>query len=69
MLSRKPLRLFGAAILGIMALLGTNAANALIDLDGDDTNGVTFAQETITSSLTGKDGATYYVVDGGTAKR
>ena len=33
MLSRKPLRLFGAAILGIMALLGTNAANAVINLD------------------------------------
>ena len=37
MLSRKPLRLFGAAILGIMALLGTNAANAVINLDTDMT--------------------------------
>ena len=65
MLSRKPLGVVGAAMLGIMALLGTNAANAVIDLDGDDTDGVTFAQETITSSLQGKDGTTYYVVDGG----
>ena len=63
MLSRKPFGVVGTAMLGIMALLGTNVANA-IDLD-TDMDGVTFAQETITSSLTGKDGATYYVVDGG----
>ena len=31
-------------------------------------DGVTFAQETITSSLTGKDGATYYVVVNGGAE-
>ena len=65
MLSRKPLGIVSVAILGIMALLGTNAANAVISLDGDDMGGVTFAQETITSSLEGRDGATYYVVDGG----
>ena len=55
----------GKAMLGIMALLVTNAANAVISLDGDDLGGVTYAQETITSSLEGRDGATYYVVDGG----
>ena len=38
----------GTAMLGIMALLGTNAANAVIDLDDDSTGGVTYAQETIT---------------------
>ena len=66
MLSRKPLGVIGAAMLGIMALLMTNAANAVIGLDGDDTGGVIFAQETITSSLEGRDGTTYYVVKGGT---
>ena len=65
MLSRKPLGVIGVAMLGIMALLGTNAANAVIDLDGEDTGAVTYAQETITETLQGKDGATYYVVDGG----
>ena len=36
MLSRKPLGVIGTAMLGIMALLGTNAANAVISLDGED---------------------------------
>ena len=54
----------GAATLGIMALLGTNAANAVINLD-DNMGAVIYAQETITSSLEGIDGATYYEVDGG----
>ena len=55
----------GAAMVGIMALLGANAANAVISLDGADTGGVTYAQETITSSSEGEDGTTYYLVDGG----
>ena len=65
MLSRKPLGVVGATMLGLMALLGTNAANAVIGLDGEDTGGVIYAQETITSSLEGRNGATYYVVNGG----
>ena len=65
MLSRKPLGVIGAAILGLMALLGTNVANAVIDLDGVDAGAVVYVQETITKTLQGRDGATYYVVDGG----
>ena len=65
MLSRKPLGVVGAVMLGITALLGTNAANAAISLDGEDMGGVTYAQETITQTLQGRDGVTHYVVDGG----
>jgi hypothetical protein len=62
MLSRKTLGVAGAAILGSMALLATNTANAQINLD-TDMGKVTFAKETVTLSRT-VDGETYYVVSG-----
>ena len=64
MSSRKPFGVVGATMLGIMALLGTNAANAILDLD-EDTGGVTYAKETLTGigSVTVA-GETYYMVSG-----
>ena len=49
MLSRKTLGVAGAAILGTGALLGTNSANAVIDLDATDKSAahVTYARETL----------------------
>ena len=66
MLSKTPFRIAGAAMLGTVALLGTNAANALIDLDSDSKSSAaaTYAMETITSTVAGEDGNTYYVVSG-----
>lgn len=64
MLSRKPLGFVGAAMLGIMALLGTSTANAAIDLDADTTT-AKYAQETITETLAGTGGGTYYIVNSG----
>ena len=69
MLSKTPFRIAGAAILGTVALLGTNAANAVIMLDAEDKSGrVTYAKETLLSSsdrTVTVDDETYYVVDGG----
>ena len=69
MLSNKTWGIAGAAMLGTAALLGTNAANAVIDLDATAANkanaAVTFAKETINATTTGSDGMTYYVVSGG----
>ena len=64
MLSKIPLRIAGAAMLGTVALLGTNAANAGIDLDADSKRDavVTYAMETVTESVTGEDGGMYYMV-------
>ena len=64
MLSKIPFRIAGAAMLGTVALLGTNAANAAINLDADSKRdaAVTYAMETVTESVTGKDGRTYYMV-------
>ena len=59
-------KLFGnaaAATLGLAAVLGTNAANAQIELD-TDTRGLTFAMETVvTTGALEKDGAKYYLVN------
>ena len=64
MLSKKSFGIAGAAMLGTVALLGTNAANAAINLDGDaDDATVTFAQETVIG-MVGEDG-NYYEVNGG----
>ena len=64
MLSRKPFTKAALAWLGIIALFAPPGAWA-IDLDADPQVGVKYAQETITKSLQGNDGATYYVVAGG----
>ena len=68
MLSNKPLGIAGAAMLGTVVLLGTNAANAVINLDAsaaDKANAVaTYAKETLVTAVDGEDGMTYYMVDG-----
>jgi hypothetical protein len=67
MLSKKSFGIAGAAMLGTVALLGTNAAYAVIDLDADDQSdpAATYAMETITAAVEGADGAMYYTLDGG----
>ena len=60
MLSKKSFGIAGAAMLGTVALLGTNAANAVIDLDDEDDATVTFAQETVTETV--GTGGMYYMV-------
>jgi hypothetical protein len=69
MLSKKSFGIAGAAMLGTAALLGTNAANAVIMLDAEDKSGrVTYAKETLLNSsdrTVTVDDETYYVVDGG----
>ena len=66
MLSRKPFTKAVLAWIGIIALFVPLGAWAVINLDADPQVGVKYAQETITTSLQGNDGVTYYVVDGGT---
>ena len=66
MLSRKPFTKAALAWIGIVALFAPPGAWATINLDADPQMGVKYAQETITKSLQGNDGVTYYVVDGGT---
>jgi hypothetical protein len=61
MLSKTPFRVAGAAMLGTVALLGTNAANAQIDFD-DRSTAVTYAMETLTSTIDKEDNRSYYVV-------
>lgn len=68
MLSKKSFGIAGAAMLGTVALLGTNAANAAMNLDADEADGytATFAQETVTEAT--DDAMMYYKVsdtDGG----
>ena len=62
MLSKKSFGIAGAAMLGTVALLGTNAANAVINLDGEeaDARTATFAQETVTEAV--DEGMMYYKV-------
>ena len=54
MLSKTPFRIAGAAILGTVALLGTNAANAQIsvDADGKVMGAVSYARETLATHET-----------------
>ena len=67
---RKTLGVAGAAILGTAGILGTNATNAAINLDFPDDEdagqAVTYAKETLTSSVE-VGGKKYYVVNGGEA--
>lgn len=63
MLSRKTLGVAGAAILGSMALLVTNTANATINLE-DGMGTVKYAKETLVTELM-RDGVKYYVVTNG----
>ena len=64
MLSNKTWGIAGAAMLGTAVLLGTNAANALINLDAEDKSKAqtVFAKETLTTAVEGSDG--YYQVTG-----
>ena len=59
MLSNKSLGIAGAAMLGSVALLGTNAANAAIDLSGKGDD-IVFASET-TDDMVGDSGMYYEV--------
>ena len=62
MLSKKSFGIAGAAMLGSVALMGTNAANAAIDLDAEDKSeaAVIFALETVTDMVP-EDGMYYKV--------
>ena len=64
MLSRRPLSTAGTALIGIIALLITQVAHAVINLD-DNEGDVAFAKETLTTEV--EDSAGYYVVMGATA--
>ena len=61
MLSNGSLRIAGVAMLGTAALLGTNAANAVLNLDTDEDAAI-YARETLVTEVEGKDGNTYYEV-------
>ena len=61
MLSKKSFGIAGAAMLGTVALLGTNAANAAMNLDDADEATVTYAQETVTG-MVGDEGMYYEVM-------
>ena len=67
MLSNKFGVIAGAAMLGTAALLGTNAANAVIDLSAEAAMkvdpAVTYAKETLKTKV--DDDSMYYVIDGG----
>ena len=65
MLSNKTWRIAGAAMLGTAVLLGTNAANARIDLDAEDESkpAVTYAKELLSkASVVEAGGKMYYGV-------
>ena len=68
MLSNKPLGIAGAAMLGTVALLGTNAANAVINLSAEAAMKAnpaeTYAKETLKAKV--DDDSMYYVINGGT---
>ena len=68
MLSNKSFGIAGAAMLGTVALMGTNAANAAINLDDTAENemkaAVTFAMETVTEEVKSDLAGTYYKVAG-----
>ena len=62
MLSNKSWGIAGAAMLGTVALLGTNAANAQINLD-TDMDGVSYAKETVLKAdMIEKDSVNYYLL-------
>lgn len=61
MLSKKSFGIAGAAMLGTVALLGTNAANAAVDLSGEEDD-ITFAMETVTETV--DEGEMYHQVTG-----
>ena len=65
MLSNKSLGIAGVAMLGTVALLGTNAANAAINVSSG-AGGIKFALETLdlTDIVVDDDGNRYYRVDG-----
>ena len=67
MLSNKLGAIAGAAMLGTAALLGTNAANGVINLSAEAAMKVnaaeTFAKETLKAKV--DDDSVYYVIDGG----
>ena len=65
MLSRKTLGVAGAAMLGAVAFLGTNSANAVINLE-DGMGKVKYAKETLTTAgEIMRDGVKYYTVTNG----
>ena len=69
MLSKTPFRIAGAAMLGTVALLGTNAANAVIDIDAETKTdaAATYANETLTTMVDDAANSAYYVItDAGT---
>ena len=62
MLSNKSMGIAGVAMLGTVAILGTNAANAVLDLDAagtmdDATNALVYAKETLTTKFKGTEDA------------
>ena len=71
MLSKKSFGIAGAAMLGSVALLGTNAANAAINLyaDAEDKEdaAATYAVETVTEEVESDLSGTYYMVSGAAA--
>ena len=67
MLSNKPRGIAVATMLGTVALFGTSATNAAIDLDNPAANSVTYAKETLlTAGALSVGGESYYLIDGGT---
>ena len=65
MLSRKPFTKAALAWIGIIALLMSPMAFAVIDMEGEGQQAVTYSQETITTApISGEDGGSYYVVSG-----
>ena len=72
MLSNKSMGIAGVAMLGTVAILGTNAANAALDLDAagtmaSPTNALVYAKETLTDKFKGTEDANedmdYYTLE------
>jgi hypothetical protein len=64
MLSKRSFGIAGAAMLGSVALLGTNAANAAINLNAEDKDPVVFAAETVDMQVQGTDERSYHRIQG-----